>query len=221
MQHTVNVFLAGDSTVQTYEPEHAPQAGWGQYIAEYFTKEVRFANRAIGGRSSKTFVEEGRLQTILEEIGKGDYLFVQMGHNDSTKSRPERYTEPFSTYTSYLKMYIDGARSRGAIPVLITPVGRLHYENGEFLNDFPDYCMAMKQLAAEENVLLADLMTESLAYYSSVGYEETKSFFMVSVNGTDHTHFTEIGARRMAKLLADQLKSLRILPRVYAAADTN
>ncbi|MHA7965146.1 rhamnogalacturonan acetylesterase [Paenibacillus sp. CAU 1782] len=212
MKHSVHVFLAGDSTVQTYEKEHAPQAGWGQFIGEYFTNGVCFVNRAIGGRSSKTFVEEGRLQSILDEISEGDYLFVQMGHNDATQSRPERYTEPFSAYKSYLRMYIEGARRRGAVPVLITPVGRLHFEHGTFLNDFPHYCTAMKEVAAEDNVILIDLMAESLAYYSSVGYEEAESFFMVSVNGTDHTHFTETGARRIARLLTDKVKSLAILP---------
>lgn len=211
MKPIISVFLAGDSTVQTYEKEHAPQAGWGQFIAECFTSDVCFANHAIGGRSSKTFVEEGRLQTILDEIKEGDYLFIQMGHNDSTKSRPERYTEPFTTYKSYLKMYVEGARKHGAVPVFITPVGRLHFEDGKFINDFPDYCSAMKELAAEEDVILIDLMTESLAYFSTVGYEETRSFFMVSVNGTDHTHFTETGANRMARLLADKVKSLGIL----------
>lgn len=217
MKHTGTVYLAGDSTVQTYGTEHAPQAGWGQYIADYFAKEVRFENRAIGGRSSKTFVEEGRLQNILEDIGEGDFLFVQMGHNDATKSRPERYTEPYSSYSSYLRMYVEGARSRGAIPVLITPVGRLHVENGAFLNDFPDYCAAMKRMADEEDVPLVDLMAESLAYYSAVGYEAAKSFFMVSVNGTDHTHFTDAGAREIARLLADRLKSLGILPHSFDA----
>ncbi|MCR2805647.1 rhamnogalacturonan acetylesterase [Paenibacillus soyae] len=210
MTYKVSVFLAGDSTVQTYEPEHAPQAGWGQFIAEYFPDEVRFVNRAIGGRSSKTFVGEGRLNAILEEMREGDYLFVQMGHNDSTKSRPERYTDPYTDYRSYLKLYIEGARGRGAIPVLITPVGRLHAENGVFLNDFPDYCHAMKQLAAEEEVFLIDLMSRSLDEYASVGVEEARSYFMVSVNGTDHTHFTETGAERIARLVAEEVKKLPI-----------
>jgi lysophospholipase L1-like esterase len=217
MESKVNVFLAGDSTVQSYDKEHAPQAGWGQYIADFFSDEICFINRAIGGRSSKTFIEEGRLDAILEEIREHDYLFVQMGHNDSTKSRPERYTDPYTDYKSYMKRYIDEARGCGAIPVLITPVGRLHVENGAFLNDFPDYCNAMKQLASEEDVLLIDLMSKSLAHYASVGYEEAQTFFMVSVNGTDHTHFTEKGAERIAELVAAGVKELQIQLSPFAA----
>lgn len=214
MQHQISVYLAGDSTVQAYESEHAPQAGWGQFISGFFSDEVRFINRAIGGRSSKTFIGEGRLEEILQEIRKEDFLFVQMGHNDSTKSRPERYTDPFTDYMSNLRMYIEGARSRGAIPVLITPVGRLHMENGEFMNDFPDYCKAMKQLAAEEDVPLIDLMTRSLEHYANVGYEEACTYFMVSVNGSDHTHFTDKGAERIAGIVAAEVErqGIRLSP---------
>ena len=204
----VTVYLAGDSTVQTYAPAAAPQAGWGQFIAECFSPEVRVVNRAIGGRSSKTFVEEGRLEAILSEIAPGDHLLTQMGHNDSTQSRPERYTEPDTTYKHYLRMYVAGARGRGALPVLITPVGRLHFQDSAFLDDFPLYCRAMREVAAEQGVPLLDLMGRSLQHYTSAGLEEVRTYFMVSVNGTDHTHFTERGARQIARLVALGLRDL-------------
>jgi lysophospholipase L1-like esterase len=206
----MKIFLAGDSTVQTYNAGSAPQAGWGQYIANYFTEDIQFINRAIGGRSSKTFVEEGRLEVILNEIEANNYLFIQMGHNDSTVSKPERYTEPFGDYKKYLKMYLDGARQRNAIPLLITPVGRLHHREGAFVNDFPDYCNAMKQLAVEENVHLIDLMSRSLHEYTSLGYEEASKLFMISSNGTDCTHFVEQGAHQIAKLVAQGIKEMNL-----------
>ena len=201
------IYLAGDSTVQTYA-RGSTQAGWGQFIADFFTEDVKFVNCAIGGRSSKTFVEEGRLDAILREMKAHDYLFVQMGHNDSTESKPERYTHPYTKYKQYLKKYVDGARRLKANPVLITPVARLHYENGRFMNDFPAYCEAMKQLVSEEGVPLIDLMTKSLEYYSSVGYDEVFKLFMVSENGDDFTHFTLKGARRIAKLVSQGVKEL-------------
>ncbi|WEG13706.1 rhamnogalacturonan acetylesterase [Pullulanibacillus sp. KACC 23026] len=205
-----SVCLASDSTCQTYSKEAAPQAGWGQFISQYFTDTISFFNHSIGGRSSKTFVEEGRLDAIVDEIKEGDYLLIQMGHNDSTLSKPERYTDPFTAYKKYLRMYVDGAREKQAIPILMTPVGRLHYENGEFINDFPDYCEAMKQVAEEEEVLLIDLMSLSLAYYESIGYGEAKTLFMVSFNGTDHTHFTEKGADAIACLVSQAVKRLEL-----------
>jgi len=203
----VTIYLAGDSTVQTYSEAEAPQGGWGQCIARYASGDVRFDNRAIGGRSSKTFIEEGRLDAILADIRPRDYLWVQMGHNDATKSRPERYTEPFTDYKTYLRQYVEGARSRQAIPLLITPVARLHLgEDGRFANDFPDYCAAMKQVGKETRTTVIDLMSASLQFYEEIGFEEAKTLFMASVNGTDYTHFTRKGADAVAQLLARTIK---------------
>lgn len=204
-----HVYLASDSTVQTYSEDNE-QAGWGQFIQNYFTDQIQVHNHAIGGRSSKTFINEGRLDRIMEEIEEGDYLLVQMGHNDSTKIRPERYTEPYGDYQDYLRQYIDQARSKQAIPIFITPVGRLHYVDGEFLADFGDYRNAMKEVASEKEVPLFDLMESSIAYFTKIGYEEAEKLFMISVNGTDCTHFTKKGANEMAKLVAEGLKTLSV-----------
>jgi lysophospholipase L1-like esterase len=206
----MNIYLAGDSTVQTYDVNRAPQAGWGQFLKDYFTDDVNVVNHAIGGRSSKTFITENRLSKIVTEINEGDYLLIQMGHNDSTKCRTERYTEPYEDYKIYLKQYIDGAHSKQAIPILITPVGRLHYVNQEFLVDFGDYCNAMKEIAEEHDVQIIDLMKMSIEYFSSIGYERAKELFMVSVDGNDCTHFTEKGANEMARLVSRGIKNLTI-----------
>lgn len=203
------VYLAGDSTVMTYNASYYPQAGWGQFIDDYFTTDVTFVNRAIGGRSSKTFIEDGRLDAILSVIQPNDYLFIQFGHNDAS-SNTTRHTDPYTTYKQYLKQYVDGARQHNAIPVLITPVARLHYVNGAFVNDFPDYCLAMKQVATENNVKLIDLMTKSLNYLTSIGYNEAYTMYMVSSNGTDYTHFTEKGASQMARLVAQRVKEIAV-----------
>ncbi|QNU65479.1 carbohydrate-binding protein [Ruminiclostridium herbifermentans] len=204
------VYLCGDSTVMTYNASYYPQAGWGQMIWKYFDSKVTFSNHAIGGRSSKNFVEQGRLDAILNVIKPNDYLFVQFGHNDATVNNADRYAAPYTTYKEYLKKYVAGARAKGAIPVLITPVARLNYSNGAFKNDFPDYCIAMKQVASEENVLLIDLMTLSLNYLTSIGYNEAYKLYLVSSNGTDYTHFTEAGADAMAKIIAQEVKKLNI-----------
>ena len=202
----INIFLAADSTVRDYDPTEFPQAGWGQFIADYLTDEVDIKNHAVGGRSSKTFITEGRLAKIEEEISSNDYLFIQMGHNDSTIDRPERYTEPYGSYKSYLQQYIDVAKAKNAIPVLITPVGRLHYVNDEFLMDFGDYCNAMKELAEENEVFLIDLMNRSITYLTSIGYVNANGLYMTSVNGIDCTHFTEKGAIEMAKLVSEGMR---------------
>ncbi|WP_058308039.1 rhamnogalacturonan acetylesterase [Gracilibacillus massiliensis] len=198
------IYLASDSTCQTYTKADYPQAGWGQFLPLYIT-DFNIENHAIGGRSSKTFIEEGRLAQILEEISENDYLIIQMGHNDSTKERPARYTEPYNDYKKYLKQYIQGAQEKLAIPILVTPVTRLHYVNGEFLKDFGDYCNAIKEVAEEEDVLLIDLMTLSNRHLQSIGYDKAKEYYMCAINGEDCTHFTTKGADQMAKLIALQL----------------
>lgn len=210
-----NVYIAGDSTVMTYSSRYYPQAGWGQKIASYFTDGVKFTNKAIGGRSSKSFVKDGRLDAILTEIRPGDELFIQFGHNDAS-SVPERHTDPYTTYKQYLSMYVDGARQRHAVPVLITPVGRRSWdEAGRFKNDFPDYYEAMKQVAAEKNVPLLDLNARSIAFYNSVGIEGTKSLFLWLAPGVypnwpngvqDNTHFQEAGAVEIARLVSAAIR---------------
>lgn len=204
------VYLAGDSTVQTYNASYYPQTGWGQVISDYFTSDVKFVNKAIAGRSSKNFVEQGRLDEILNVIQKDDYLFIQFGHNDATISNADRYAAPYTTYKEYLAKYIDGARAKGAIPVLITPVARLNYKNGTYTNDFPDYCTAMKQVANEKNCAIIDMMTKCLNYYNSLSYNEVYSFYLVSSNGTDYTHFTEKGAKEVARLVSQGVKEINV-----------
>lgn len=202
----IRIFLAADSTVQNYDVHEKHQGGWGEFLKDYLDEEVQVINHAMGGRSSKSFIEEGRLLQILMEIKAGDYLFIQMGHNDATKSKPERYTEPYTTYKQYLKMYVKGARDNQAVPVLITPPARLHLENGKFINDFPEYCSAMKEVSKEEDVTLIDLMEKSLYLLDSIGYKESLTLYMASENETDFTHFTKKGACHLAGLVAQEIK---------------
>jgi lysophospholipase L1-like esterase len=202
------IYLAGDSTVQPYRPELPEQSGWGQYLADFLEADVEVINHAIGGRSSRTFVEEGRLEQLVYQLNAGDYLFIQMGHNDASANKPERYTDPHTDFKRYLGMYLDGARFKGATPVLFTPVGTLRWEDGRFINDFPEYCQAVLELAARENVAVIDLMSLSLNYLDSIGYEKARRMYMVSENGTDHVHFTHDGARRIAVLVAQGISAL-------------
>lgn len=207
------VYIAGDSTVQTYDASaYAPQAGWGQMIDRFFADDVAFSNHAIGGRSSKNFITQGRLDDILRGIRPGDYLFVQFGHNDATQGVDDRYASP-ADYKEYLRTYVNGARQRGATPVLVTPVSRRSFDATTGLANvsFPEYVDKMKELAAEEGVELVDLSASSRAYLNEIGPEAAKSVFLwvdpgIFANrpaGTqDDTHFQEYGAIQMARLIA-------------------
>lgn len=215
------VYLAGDSTVMSYRASYNlyPQQGWGGRISENFTTGVSFNNKAIGGRSSKSFVDEGRLTDILNQIQPGDYLFVQFGHNDGS-SDPAKHTDPFTTFKTYLAMYIDGAVQKGAIPVLVTPMGRRNYgSDGKFINDFTDRCTAMKQLATAKNCKLIDLNAKSIAYYNSIGAAATTGIFLWLEAGQypnfpngihDATHFQEKGAVQLARLVTQGISEANL-----------
>ncbi|KAF2419866.1 fibronectin type III domain-containing protein [Microbacterium sp. B35-30] len=212
-------YLTGDSTVQTYDPiAYAPQAGWGQMIDRFFADDIAFANHAIGGRSSKNFLTQGRLDEVLRSIRPGDYLFVQFGHNDATQGVDDRYASP-ADYKEYLRVYVEGARQRGATPILVTPVSRRSFnaETGLFNVSFPEYVAKMTELAVEEDVLLADLSASSRAYLDEIGPEAAKAVFLHVDPGVfpnrpagtvDDTHFQEYGAIQMARLVAQDVASL-------------
>ncbi|MFF9689805.1 rhamnogalacturonan acetylesterase [Streptomyces sp. NPDC014623] len=207
------VYIASDSTAQTYSSGYYPQAGWGQKLSSYFTSDITVANRAIGGRSSRSFVQQGRLAAIHGLIRPGDYLFVQFGHNDATVSNAERYTPP-ADYKEYLRNdYIRATRALGATPVVVTPVSRRSYNvsTGKFNVSFPAYVDAAKAVAQEEGAALVDLSAASRAYLDGVGVEASKGIFLWLEAGRypnfpggaqDDTHFQERGAIEMARLVS-------------------
>ncbi len=215
-----SVYIAGDSTVQTYDEYWKPEAGWGQMISRFFNTDITFENHSIGGRSTKSFINQGRLDAILREIKPDDYFLIQFGHNDATVSNPERYAS-VPDYKNYLKTYINGARQRGATPILVTPVGRRDFnsETGKFNISFPEYVQGMKEVAEELKVDLVDLSALSVAYYDTIGPEGTLSVFLHTEPGIyqafpngsqDNTHFQEYGAIQIARLLSGGIKELDI-----------
>jgi lysophospholipase L1-like esterase len=197
------IYVAGDSTVSTYSPAQAPQQGWGQRLQEFFTADVTVVNRAIGGRSSKSFIDEGHLTEILNVIKPGDYLFAQWGINDRSVAGPDRATDPATTFRTYLKQYIDGARSKNAIPILVTPTPRHQFVNGVFQNGFQAYCDAILAVGMETNTPVIDLQAKGLAYYTMIG-----DAMVSSVISLDALHFKAEGAYQMARLVAQGVKEL-------------
>lgn len=233
------IFLASDSTVQTYEDYYDPQTGWGEalhnffgnYIGEgpcedcnynqsrsYETDQVIIENRAIGGRSSRSFIEEGKLDDLLEDVKPGDYLLVQWGHNDATSSRPNRYVSP-EDFGKWIQYYIEGAKQRGAACILVTPAARYSYNaDGTFNENFKAYGDVMRTIAAQENIPLADLSAASIALCESFGIEGAKSLFLWVEPGeyegayaggaTDSTHLQYYGAYKFAQCVAAEIAGI-------------
>ncbi|WP_026178360.1 rhamnogalacturonan acetylesterase [Streptomyces hokutonensis] len=206
------LYIAGDSTAAQKYSTEAPETGWGMALPFFLRKEVEVSNQAVNGRSSKSFVDEGRLDAILAAVRPGDLLLVQFAHNDEKIADPTRYTEPWTTYQDYLRLYLDGARSRGARPVLATPVERRRFDaDGNAVPTHGDYPAAMRALAQEERVALLDVEALSLALWQRLGVEETKVYFNWTDTEQDNTHFNPPGAIAVARLVARELARTRVL----------
>ncbi|MFE2265800.1 rhamnogalacturonan acetylesterase [Streptomyces griseosporeus] len=206
------LYVAGDSTAAQKYADAAPETGWGMALPFFLHKDLTVANHAVNGRSSKSFVDEGRLAAILSLIRPGDLLLVQFAHNDEKATDPARYTEPWTTYQDHLRLYVDGARARGARPVLATSVERRRFDAaGNALPTHGDYPAAMRALAREEGVALLDIQALSLALWQRLGVEETKAYFNWTATEQDNTHFNPPGAIAVARLVAGELLRARVL----------
>jgi len=205
------IYLASDSTVSYYATNPNNQEGLGQELQNFFTTDVVVVDDAIGGRSSKSFIDEGHLAAILAVIKEGDYLFAEWGINDRYTSDTTRYTNPATTYRTYLQQYIDGARGKNAIPVIITPTPRLDYQNGVFNNDYVAYCQADAAVAASSNTPLIDLQTMALAYYTKIGITAVQTTIVLVENGQPNVlHYQKQGAYEMARLVALGVQALNL-----------
>lgn len=227
------VFTLGDSTVKSYTFEEAPMCGWGQVFDDWFDPaQVRVINYSMGGRSLKNSYWEGRLNDLLLSAHPGDYLLLQSGHNDEREDELSRFgrgnTE--ASYEAYLReVYLPAIRSRGVIPVFVTPVSRVNgqakagdvFANSFKNRKFPDI---MKWVAKEEGVTLLDLNARSVRFYNEIGAEATIALFMSLEAGEtpgktndgsfanghpgnkiDATHFKEALARHLARMVAEEL----------------
>lgn len=218
------VFIAADSTAAEYGPERAPRNGWGQHLQGFLDPaayEVR--NHAIGGRSSRSFIEEGRLEAIARELRKGDVLLVQFGHNDAKVEDPTRHTDPLEAYPQWLMRYVRLARERGATPVLLTPVSRRIWDFGSLLDTHARYTDAVRALAAREKVALVDLNASSSAWIRALGDEASKAYFEhVPERGlADDTHFSVAGAAMVACLVVRDWKQLDRQLAAHVVRDTD
>jgi lysophospholipase L1-like esterase len=208
------IWVIGDSTASVYTSDLYPRTGWAQPLQDYFAPACAIIqDRAISGRSSKSFFEEGAWAPIRDALEPGDYVLIQFGHNDEKADDPARFTEPFTTYEGFLSTYIDDTRAHGATPVLLTPIQRNAWAGSALRDTHGDYPVAMRELAATRGVSLVDATLLTTAYFERIGQAATTELFMNLAVGqspnypegnSDNTHLQEAGARAIATLvLAD------------------
>ena len=214
----VTVWLAGDSTMAQKQPDKRPETGWGEALQPCFdSTEVRVANRAMNGRSTRSFVAEGRWRAIVDSLQPGDYVFVQFGHNDE-KVGTGNYSSP-DDYRANLVRFVDEVRAKGAHPVLFTPVVRRRFDGERLVDTHGRYPDAARAAARERDVPLVDMTRASAELVERMGPDSSRALWLHLEPGAhanypagvrDDTHFNPRGAQRMAGLAIDAMRALRL-----------
>lgn len=201
-----NLLIAGDSTVEDLVMREAgDNQGWGAAIGKRLDPRIKVINLAISGRSTKTFLAEGRWDTLISQTRPGDFILLQFGHNDSHgKDRPES-TDAATDYQDNLRRYADDAAKAGARLVFVTPPTRRHFEHGQVAQWLLPYSEAMKAVAREKNTPVVDLHSLSGALMQQRGDAGCEELFRPG----DRTHFSALGADVMAGLIVEDLARQR------------
>ncbi|GAB3315250.1 hypothetical protein GCM10027511_25810 [Hymenobacter humi] len=212
------IFLVGDSTMADKPDLTKPERGWGMEFGQYFDDNVVIRNTAVNGRSTKSFLREGRWAKVLEQLKPGDWVFIQFGHNDSKAEDTTRSAPAQTLYRQFLTKYVQEAKKKGANPVLLTPVGRRYFdEAGKRKDDHGEYPGVVREVAKAQKVPLIDAHEKTWALYSQLGEQGTRPLFWSYQNGyyqpnpvppakNDNTHFSEYGATRVAQMVAQAVK---------------
>lgn len=232
------IYLIGDSTVadysleENYQTKKFPQVGWGQVFQPFFgkdslklvsnvlgsAKEVKVDDRAKGGRSTRTFFQEGRWASVYQSLQKGDVVMMQFGHNDASVEKTERYVN-IEGYKEFLRLFINQTKEKGATPIVLTPVARNYpWKDGKLSNVHGDYPQAAIEVSKELKVKYIDLNELSMNFFSSKGQEYvTTNYFMNFEAGKfpafpegqkDNTHFQTQGGIEVARLVFNAMKKL-------------
>jgi lysophospholipase L1-like esterase len=215
----VNIWVIGDSTAANKKPEAAPETGWAMVLQEFFTDGVKVHNHAVNGRSSKSFLSEGRWKAVMDSLKKGDYVVIQFGHNDE-KADTVKHTDPFTTYEGLLKMYIFDTRSRGAVPIICSSIVRRHFDSiGKLKDTHGDYIAAAREIAGKSGSYYIDMEAKTRKLVTEAGREGSKSIYLFCKPGEypnrpagvqDSTHLSVKGAHQVAGLFVEGVRELKL-----------
>ena len=214
----IRIHLAGDSTMAAKKADKRPETGWGEMLQPWFDqREVVVRNHAKNGRSTRTFIEEGRWEDLLEQLQPGDYVFIQFGHNDQSAKKVARYTPP-DQYQANLERFVTDVRARDGNPVLLTPVVRRRFDDeGNFYDSHGEYPGLVRKAAQRTHTALIDMESFSRELVKEYGAEDSKRLYLWLSPGEfgnypegleDNTHFSPRGAQVMTALVVDGIIDL-------------
>lgn len=221
-------YIIGDSTVRNGDGSGKNgQWGWGSVIAPYFdTSKISVQNHAIGGRSSRTFIAEGRWEKIIQTLKKGDYVIMQFGHNDASplddtaRARGvirgvgadsieiwnpiRKIKEMVYTYGLYMRKFVRETKAKGGIPIICSLIPRNNWKDGKVVRSGDSWALWAKQVAEQEGAYFIPLNDVVADEYDKMGAEKVKPFF----HG-DNTHTSKIGAELNAQMITAALKQIK------------
>jgi lysophospholipase L1-like esterase len=219
IKRKTKIFLIGDSTIAIKEPKTFPETGWGMPFTTFFDSTIIVDNRAKNGRSTRTFISENRWQPVADSLQEGDYVFIQFGHNDESKEKVDRYVTP-EQFKTNLTRFVNETRAKKGKPVLITAVARRKFDSsGHVVDGHGVYTQIVRDLSFELNVPMIDLQKTSTALLEKMGVENSKLLFLqlepnehpnYPEGKVDNTHFSELGARKIAQLVLADIKILNL-----------
>lgn len=220
----ITIYWAGDSTVAPNSIATWPQTGIGQEFERFLRPcEVRVENHAVNGRSTKSFMDEGRLDVIADRISAGDFLFIQFGHNDEKAEDPARYADPEVGFPENLARFVNAAKNKGATPVIITPVTRFNRNGPGAIYKHDRWAESAKRTGKRLGVAVIDLTAMSEQLVDAMGDKAATNLYMNLPAGVyphfpqgqkDNTHLQPAGAVAFGALIA---KALHQLGGEYAA----
>jgi lysophospholipase L1-like esterase len=227
-EQRVTIHMAGDSTMAIKRPDKRPETGWGEAFAGMVDSGcVRVMNHAMNGRSTRTFISEGRWQSLLDSTRAGDWVFIQFGHNDESPEKTDRYTPP-DAYRANLIRFVADVRAKKAFPVLLTPVTRRKFDTaGAVVDTHAQYAQIVRDVAREDHVPLLDMHRASMAMLSRVGRQYSEPLFLHLKPGEnanypeglkDDTHFSPLGADVMASIAVDLMRTTQLPLTRYLAS---
>ncbi|MDV7698948.1 rhamnogalacturonan acetylesterase [Chryseobacterium soli] len=239
-KNVTHIYLIGDSTMTDYTGDYEPGkdymkvrypiTGWGQVFQPFFVKDslaalrpgiktdsVIVIDRAHGGRSTRTFFQEGRWRYVFEHLEPNDYVIMQFGHNDGSEKHPDRYIN-VQGYKEFLRLFVSQTKEKGANPVIVTPVARNYpWKDGKLQNVHGDYWQAALDIAKEMNVPYIDLNKLSMEYFTQKGQDYVTSHYFMNLPAgayeaypegqKDNTHFQPEGAKAVASLVYKEFKN--------------
>lgn len=221
-QKPLNIYMVGDSTMaDRYDTIETPERGWGQVFPTFLDEKVTVYNHAKNGRSTKSYLAEGRWEKVMGTLGQGDIVIIQFGHNDAKVNDSLRSATP-EQYAENLHYMIGQAKAVGAKPILCTPIARRHYKNDTLQYVHGQYPMAAKAVAEEEQIPLVDMTTLTMDWLAPLGDEGSQPFFVYIMQPgeyskypegkTDNTHLRFAGALHVAEIFAKAVKQQNIKP---------